>query len=128
MKWLVDAMKAKGIDATTSVNDGAGINYAFPVVQALAIAGQLDGGLTRTNFVLALRAIDMTPPMLTSGIRLHLDGARDAYLVEAGVFMKWDAAKQSYIRQGSVINLDGKAKPCAWDKAAGPARPDRHGP
>ena len=56
-------MQAKGIDPDSSTNLSAGINYAFPVVQALAIAGQLDGGLTRTNFQLALRSIDMTPPV-----------------------------------------------------------------
>jgi branched-chain amino acid transport system substrate-binding protein len=119
VKWLREAMEAKGLDPDSSVNLGGGINFAFPVAQALAIAAQLDGGINRTNFQLALRSMDMTSPMLLEGIRLHMDGAKDAYIVEAGVFQKWDAAKQTYVRQGDVINLDGKAKPCAWDQSVG---------
>jgi hypothetical protein len=117
VKWLREQMKAKGIDPDSSANLSGGINYGFPVVQALAIAGQLDGGVTRSNFQLAIRAMDMTSPMLLPGLRLHMDGLKDAYMVEGGVFQKWDAAKQSYINQGNVIDLDGKAKLCAWDQA-----------
>ena len=42
-------MKAKGLDPDSSSNLSGGINYGFPVVQALAIAGQLPGGVTRTQ-------------------------------------------------------------------------------
>ena len=45
--------------------------------------------------MLALRTIDMTSPMLLPGIRLHMDGLNDAYIVEAGIFQKWNAAKQT---------------------------------
>jgi ABC-type branched-subunit amino acid transport system substrate-binding protein len=117
VKWLRDAMKAKGIDPDSSVYLGSGINWGFPVVQALAIAGQLDGGVTRTNLMLALRSIDMTSPMLLPGLRLHMDGLKDAYPVEGGIFQKWDSAKQSYVNQGDIINLEGKAKLCAWDQS-----------
>jgi ABC-type branched-subunit amino acid transport system substrate-binding protein len=117
IKWLKEAMAAKGINPDTSINYAGGINYGFPVIQALKIAGELDGGLTRTNFLLALRSIDMTPPMLLQGIRLHMNGLKDAYIVEAGQFMKWNAAKQTYEFQGNLINLDGKAKLCAWDQS-----------
>jgi len=115
--WLRGAMQAKGINPDSSVYLSGGINYGFPVVQALAIAGQLDGGVTRTNFQLALRSMEMTSPMLLPGLRLHMDGLKDAYMVEGGIFQKWDAAKQTYVNQGDVINLDGKAKLCAWDQA-----------
>jgi hypothetical protein len=118
VKWLRGAMKAKGIDPDSSSYLSGGINYVFPVVQALNIAGQLDGGVTRTNFQLALRSFDMTSPMLLPGIRMHMDGLNDAYMVEGGVFQKWDAAKQTYVTQGNVIDLDGKAKLCAWDQAS----------
>jgi branched-chain amino acid transport system substrate-binding protein len=115
--WLRDAMKAKGIDVDSSVNFSSGINYGFPVVQSLAIAGQLPGGVTRTNFMLALRSIDMTSPMLLPSIGLHMNGLKDPYIVEGGIFQKWNAAKQTYENQGNVINLDGKQIPCAWDQA-----------
>src|SRR5437868_8257345 len=102
VKWLEGAMRAKGIDPTASSNLSGGINYGFPIVEALIMGGQLDGGLTRTNFQLALRSIDMTTPMLLPGIRLHMDGMTDAYPVEGGIFQKWDSAKQTYVNQGSV--------------------------
>ena len=89
---------------------------------ALAIADQLDGGLNRTNYQLAARSVDMTPPMLLPGIRLHLNGLKDAYIVESGLFQRWDAAKQTYVRQGDIIDLDGRAKNCARDPAASVCR------
>ena len=56
--------------------------------------------------------------MLLQGIRLHMDGLNDGYAVEGGIFQKWDSSKQSYVNQGNVIDLDGKAKLCAWDASA----------
>jgi hypothetical protein len=81
-------------------------------------AGDLEGGLTRANFQLALRTMDMTSPMLRPGLRMHMNGLADAYLVEGGLFQKWDAAKQTYVNQGDIIDLDGKASLCAWDPAS----------
>jgi branched-chain amino acid transport system substrate-binding protein len=116
VKWLQEGMKAKGLNPSASSYTSAGINYVFPVIQALAIAGELPGGVTRTNFQLALRSIDMTAPMLLPGLRLHMDGAKDPYIVEGGQFQRWDAAKQTYVGEGAVIDLDGKTKPCTWDQ------------
>jgi branched-chain amino acid transport system substrate-binding protein len=116
-QWLADQMRSKGINPTVSTYSSAGVNYVFPVIQALAIAGQLPGGVNRTNVQLALRSIDMTSPMLLPGIRVHLDGNKDAYIVEGGQLVRWDAAKQTYVPQGAVIDLDGKAKPCSWNQS-----------
>jgi branched-chain amino acid transport system substrate-binding protein len=117
--WLKTEMKARGLDPQASSNLSGGINYGFPVVQALIVAGELPGGVTRSNFQLALRSFDMTSPMLLPGIRAHMDGLKDAYMVEGGVFQKWDAAKQTWVNQGNVFDLDGKAKLCAWDQSNG---------
>jgi branched-chain amino acid transport system substrate-binding protein len=114
--WLRDAMKAKGLDTDATPTLGSGINYAFPAVQSLAVAGQLPGGVTRTNYILAIRSIDMTSPMLLPGLQLHMDGVNDSYIVQGGLFQRWDAAKQTFVAQGNVINLDGKEKNCAWDQ------------
>ncbi|MPY93617.1 MAG: ABC transporter substrate-binding protein [Acidimicrobiia bacterium] len=115
--WLRGALQAEGIDPDVSTYTSSGINYAFPVVQALAIAGQLEGGVTRTNFQLALRSMDMTSPMLLPGIRLHMNGLADAYIVEGGSIQRWDAATQTYVNESGIIDLDGKAELCAWDQA-----------
>jgi branched-chain amino acid transport system substrate-binding protein len=116
--WLKAEMRARGIDPLASSNLSGGINYGFPVLQALMVAGQLDGGLTRTNFMLAMRSFDMTSPMLLAGMKAHMNGLKDAYIVEGGVFQKWDATKQTWVSQGNVIDLDGKAKLCTWDQTA----------
>ena len=47
----------------------------------------LDGGLTRSNLILALRALDMTNPQLLPGVRYNMRGNTDAYLIE-GSFEK----------------------------------------
>ena len=84
-------------------------------MQSLAIAGQLPGGVNRTNFDLALRTFEMTSPMFIPGIAVHTDGLKDAYLVEGGIFQRWNAAQQTWENQGNVIDLDGKAALCSWD-------------
>ena len=116
VQWARGALKAKGIDPDASASTGSGLNYGFPAVQALAIAGQLPGGLTRSNYMLAIRTIDMTSPMLKPGLQLHHDGVNDAYIVQGGIFTKWNAAKQTFEAQGNVLSLDGKEKNCAWNQ------------
>ena len=62
--WMVFAkglLTAKGIDPTSSSSLGAGFGYAWPFVQTLLIAQELDGGLTRANLIVAHRSLDMTP-------------------------------------------------------------------
>ncbi|MEZ5265581.1 MAG: ABC transporter substrate-binding protein [Acidimicrobiales bacterium] len=118
IQWLRDELQKNGIDPDSSTQLGDGINYGFPVLQALLIAGDLPGGITRTNVLLAYRTIDMTSPMLRPGMRLHMDGLNDAYIAEAALFSQWDAAKQTYVDRSEVFNLDGKTKLCHWDQAS----------
>ncbi len=85
--------------------------------QAVRIASQLDGGLTRVNFMIALRNMDMTAPFLLEGAKLNMHGNKDAYFVEASEFGKYDSAQQSFVKQGDVIDLSGKSSNCAWDQS-----------
>jgi hypothetical protein len=96
--------------------------YGWTLAQAYQIAGQLPGGLTRSNFILAIRSFDMTNPFLLPGITYHLSGNKDAYFIEGGIYQQFDVAKQSWVSQGEVINLDGKSKNCNFDQAAGVCR------
>ncbi|MEA3215247.1 MAG: hypothetical protein QOJ19_1403, partial [Acidimicrobiia bacterium] len=41
------------------------------------------------------------------------------YLTEGGIYQQYDSAKQTWVSQGSVINLDGKSKNCNFDQSAG---------
>jgi hypothetical protein len=112
-------LSARGIDPSVETNLGLGMIYGWAWVQIFQIAGQLDGGLTRTNLMLALRSIDMTNPFQLQGITFHMDGNKDAYLTEGGIYQQYDSAKQTWVSQGSVINLDGKSKNCNFDQSAG---------
>jgi hypothetical protein len=89
------------------------------MVQALQVAGELDGGLTRTNLILAIRSLDMTHPLLLEGVRFNMDGNADAYLVEGSDIGKYDSAKQQWVQEGAIIELSGKSTNCTFDQAAG---------
>jgi branched-chain amino acid transport system substrate-binding protein len=93
-----------------------GLYYGWTIAQGLQIAGQLDGGLTRSNLILALRSIDMTNPMLLGGLRINMRGNADAYLLEGSDISSWDAANQAWV-QDSLTDLTGETPNCAWDPA-----------
>ena len=100
-----------------SGNLGSGITYGWAWSQGLIIAGQLDGGLTRANFITALRSMEMTNPWYQDGIKFNLNGGKDAYWIEGSDISKYDSAQQTWIKQGDLIELSGKSANCAWDQA-----------
>jgi ABC-type branched-subunit amino acid transport system substrate-binding protein len=111
-----------GFDHTKSASFGSGMFYFWGIAQGLKIGGELDGGLTRSNFITALRAMDMTHPWLLPGVKFNLNGNADAYAVEGSEIAQWSSAKQSWVTQGAVIDLSGKSKNCSWDAAAAVCR------
>jgi ABC-type branched-subunit amino acid transport system substrate-binding protein len=110
-QFIADA----GYKLTPSFN--LGVFYAWTLSQAVQVAGELEGGLTRTNLILALRSLDMTNPMLLPGITFNMDGNDDAYYVEGSDVSSWDAAEQTWV-QDSIVDLPGRTPLCAWDQAA----------
>lgn len=115
--WARKLLTDKGIDPKSSGTLGGGFYYGWTMCQALLIASQLDGGLNRTNFLLAQRSMDMTHPYLVSGIKLNMNGNADPYFVEGSEIALYDAAEQRWRIQGEVIDLSGRSKPCVWDQA-----------
>ena len=116
-----ELLQAKGIDPDSSgLFSARASSSAGSFVQSLMIAGELPGGLTRTNFILAQRAIDMTHPIFVEGIKFHMNGNKDAYFVEAG---ELPAVRRGQADAGSArAPIDrpvGKSKNCAWDHAVG---------
>ena len=93
--WSREQLTAAGYDYKSSGSLGLGFNYAWPFWQAVQIAGQLDGGLTRANLILAIRSMDMTNPNLIDGIKFNMNGAKDAYPIEGSEFAKYDSTIQS---------------------------------
>lgn len=115
--WARGLLQAHNIDPKISGSLNTGLGDAWTLVQALRIAGELPGGFSRSNFILAQRAMDMTNPMLLEGMRFNMNGNKDAYLLEGGVFQKWSCQRQVWETQGNPIDLSGRSSPCAWDSA-----------
>ena len=82
------------------------------------MAGQLDGGLTRSNFVLAQRVLDGVSPMHLPGIKMNMKGNADAYFLEGSDLSAWDTPSQQWAVKGDIIELSGKTKNCHWDVTA----------
>ena len=115
--WARDLLRQGGYDPKSSGNLGSGIFIGWDWVQAIAIAGQLDGGLTRANLMVPPRAMEMTHPGYLDGIKFNLNGNKDAYWIEGSDISRYDAAQQSWIPQGDIIELSGKSSNCAWSQA-----------
>ncbi len=113
-KFLAD----NGFNYKLSSSFGQGFYYSWLLSQALAIAGELDGGLTRSNFILAQRAFAGTSPVHLNGIKINMNGNKDAYFVEGSDLSVYDSAQQLWIAQGEIIELSGKTANCFWDQAA----------
>lgn len=116
--WGRELLESKGIapDSSSLLGDGVGA-YGWVAAQTLAIAGQLPGGLTRTNYVLAQRGIKMTSAYSEGGLTTHMNGNEDSYFIESGVWQVFDSEKQIWVNQGDVIELDGKSQNCGWDQS-----------
>jgi ABC-type branched-subunit amino acid transport system substrate-binding protein len=120
--WAVEVRKELadgGIDYKKQSLTFLGYEYEWSMEQTLLIAAQLDGGLTRANFIVALRSMDMTAPFLYDGAKFNMDGNKDAYLTEASEYSKFDASVQGWIKQGPLVDNSGKTADCAWDQKNG---------
>lgn len=117
--WMVFARQVLadgGLDYKASSSFNPGYFYMWPWMQALLIAGELDGGLTRTNFNLAFRAMDMTHPHLYPGVRFNMNGMKDGFFVEGSDISVWEDANQAW-RVISVVDVSGKTPLCQWDES-----------
>jgi len=117
--WAREILEAHGDDPDSAVELGLGMIYGWAWAQVLMIAGDLDGGLTRANTILAARALDMNNPLQLPGMVFHVDGNKDSYYTEGGVFQQFDVAKQSYISKTELFNLDGASKNCNFQQQGG---------
>jgi len=114
-QWVDDI----GKELTQSYN--LGFYYGWTLAQGLMIAGELEGGLTRSNLILALRTIDMTNPMLVGGLKVKMDGNADAFMLEGSDISYWDAGAQAWV-QDSVVELEVQTPNCAWDQSTASCR------
>ena len=116
IRYARDAFKGAGFDYKAFQSNAHGVMYAWGFGQAMLIAGMLDGGLTRSNLILALRALDMTNPQLLPGVGYNMNGNIDGYLIEGSEISRWDL-RLTWVQQGPTIDVSGKTKSCAWNQA-----------
>lgn len=118
--WMQFARKVladDGLDYKASSSFNPGYFYMWPWIQALMIAGEMDGGLTRTNFNLAFRAMDMTHPHLVPGVKFNMNGLKDGFFVEGSDISQWQDAAKAW-KLVSVVDVSGKTPLCRWDELA----------
>jgi hypothetical protein len=92
--------------------------YAYPWVESLRIASELPGGLTRTNFILTVRSLNVANPMILDGIKTEFNGAADAFYIEGSDFSQFDANKQTW-RIVEILDLNGTTPNCAYSLTTG---------
>jgi len=119
-KLLTDAGKAPESSGLLNM----GFDHSWPVVESLKIAAELPGGISRPNFMLAARMLDMTNPNLLDGVKYNMKGAEDPYPTEGSDISQFDAAKQSWVVDPAIgiIELSGKSAPCHWDLGSSSCR------
>ncbi|MGD9755830.1 MAG: ABC transporter substrate-binding protein, partial [Acidimicrobiia bacterium] len=117
IKYAREQLAANGLDYKASGSFGSGYFFGWSFLESLKIASQLEGGLTRSNYIVALRSMDMTHPYALEGIKFNMNGNEDPYFVEGGAFQVRDAASETWNTEGDVIDLSGASKPCAFDQA-----------
>ncbi len=116
--WGRQILSDNGLTSKDSGNLGSGISFGWDWTQALIIAGQLDGGLTRANLATAVRAMELTHPFYLEGIKFNLNGNKDAYWIEGSEIARYDSTKQAWVPEpGDLIELSGKSNNCAWDQS-----------
>ncbi len=96
---------------------GAG-QFAWAYVEALRIAAELDGGVTRANFILALRSLELRHPMVGAGIIFGTDGGDDGYPIEGARMMRYSAGLQAWEKESLVVDLNRATPNCTWDGSA----------
>jgi ABC-type branched-subunit amino acid transport system substrate-binding protein len=103
-----------GLDPAVGFYGTGFATYGWALVEAMRIAAELEGGLTRSNLILAQRSMDLEHPVLLDGVRFSMDGAVDGFPVEGSNFGVFDAAAQVWVEDSPVIDVDGSTPNCAW--------------
>lgn len=92
-------------------------HHGWPLVEILRIAAELDGGLTRSNFITAARHFTGVHPGVFDGIAYEMDGNNDAFYLEGSQFARYDVATAWWIPEGDLIDLNGQTPKCSWGRS-----------
>ena len=122
IKFLNDTLAADGLDPTVSLYGTGFGDYGWSYNEVLRVAADLPGGLSRSNFILALRTFSGHHPKLQEGIEFGAWGASDGYFVEGSDFSQFDATNQAWVQVGDLVDANGLSPNCRWDKDNGGCR------
>ena len=122
IKFLNDTLAADGLDPTVSLYGTGFGDYGWSYNEVLRVAADLPGGLSRSNFIVALRTFSGHHPKLQEGIEFGAWGASDGYFVEGSDFSQFDATNQAWVQVGDLVDANGLSPNCRWDKDNGGCR------
>ncbi len=114
ISWVNEEMAARGLDTSVGLYGTGFAQFGWAHVEALRIAADLPGGLSRTNLMLALRGMDVIHPITLDGISFSVNGNEDSYYIEGSEFSEYDSANESWIQLGAAIDLNGSSPNCQW--------------
>ncbi|MFN0089616.1 MAG: ABC transporter substrate-binding protein [Acidimicrobiales bacterium] len=119
IKLTRDLATKNGVDPNLGAWAAGVAQMGWHTVDVLKDAAKLNGGLTRTNLMIASRNISKTHPFYRPGIKYEMKGNLDAFPSEGGVTVKYtvEAGKETGVNVpfGEVLDLNGKTPNCAWD-------------
>lgn len=115
MQWVNNTLAEAQVDIAIGFFGSGFAYYGWAYVEALRIAAELDGGLSRSNLIIAQRALQLDHPALQPGIRFAMDGSNDGYFVEGSVVDVFDAQTGVWNSTGTVLDLNQLTPNCHWD-------------
>ena len=113
--FIRELLDGAGIDDDSGLAAVGAGQFAWAYVEALRIAAELNGGVTRSNLLLALRSLDLRHPMLLEGISFATEGADDAYPIEGSRMLRYSAGLAAWEPESLVVDLNRRTPTCSWD-------------
>jgi len=113
VQFANELLSEAGLDITVGLYF-TGLFYAWPFVETLRIANELPGGLNRSNVILANRSLSLNHPQLIDGVSFEINGVEDSYFVEGSDFSVFDAANETWVQEGGIVDLNGSSPNCTW--------------
>jgi branched-chain amino acid transport system substrate-binding protein len=117
-QFVIGNLQDAGLDPSISLL-GTGYGFGYPYLEAMRIANELPGGVSRTNFMLAMRSLNIVNPYFLDGITFAVNGAEDAYYIEGSDYSQYDAETQTWSIVGDIVDVNGGSPNCAWDQDNG---------
>ncbi len=118
-RYVREALFDAGLDPTDRLLVDGFAFRGWTLHQILEVAANLDGGLTRTNLLIAQWGLrGMTNPSLFGDIEFGTYGPRRPGFVEGSDRSRFDAAAQAWIFEGTW-DLKNSVPPCSWVPGVG---------